>query len=204
MAAKRSKAKRLEAMPASANGEGSVIQWVNLRAPMEKTNLRSSTMSSKSASRGNRYLCALERNQNGKYNVRVRAFFASGERAGARDGEGASGDKAGWSLPVYFLASSFNAAMKKLEESLQALQKNEERLRFWGLERSDDPNVAGELLQELGLWLDRRRDFPRKTAEVAAATERPITASALASIRRVLADSLAQERPVGRPALAGD
>ena len=30
-----------------------------------------------------------------------------------------------WMLPVYFLASSFNGAMKKLEESLQLLQKNE-------------------------------------------------------------------------------
>ncbi|MGH9717119.1 MAG: hypothetical protein ACRD4R_10390 [Candidatus Acidiferrales bacterium] len=161
-------------------------------------------MPGKNGSRGNRYLCALERNQNGKYNVRVRAFFASGERAGAREGYEGREDKAGWSLPVYFLASSFNAAMKKLEESLQALQKNEARLRFWGLERTDDPNVAGELLQEFGLWLDRRRDFPRKAAEVAAASERPVSASTLASIRRLLADSLAQERPVGRTALAGD
>jgi hypothetical protein len=161
-------------------------------------------MSGKSGSRGNRYVCALERNQNGKYNVRVRAFFAFGERAGAREAGEAAGEKSGWSLPVYFLASSFNAAMKKLEESLQVLQKNEARLRFWGLERTDDPNVAGELLQELGLWLDRRRDFPRKAAEIAAACERPVTASALASIRRVLADSLAQERPIGHPALAGD
>ena len=54
-------------------------------------------------------------------------------------------------LPVYFLASSFNGAMKKLEESLQLLQKNEASLRFWGVERSDDPNLAGDLLQEFGL-----------------------------------------------------
>ncbi|HVB85433.1 MAG TPA: hypothetical protein VNK23_02050 [Candidatus Dormibacteraeota bacterium] len=204
MAAKRAKAKRLERISASDNGAGRVIQWGTPATASSTIHLRSSMMSSKHASRGNRYLCALERNQNGKYNVRVRAFFASGERAGASDGGGASAEKAGWSLPVYFLASSFNAAMKKLEESLQTLQKNEERLRFWGLERSDDPNVAGELLQELGLWLDRRQDFPRKTAEIAAPTERAVTASALASIRRVLADSLAQDRPIGRPALAGD
>ncbi|MGA9884526.1 MAG: hypothetical protein WBQ34_12480 [Candidatus Acidiferrales bacterium] len=160
--------------------------------------------SGKSGFRGNRYLCALERNQNGKYNVRVRAFFGSGEQPNDRDGQASSESKGGWSLPIYFLASSFNAAMKKLDESLQQLQKSEARLRFWGLERTDDPNVAGELLQDFGLWLDRRRDFPRKAAEITAASERPVTASALASIRRVLADSLAQERPAGRPALASD
>lgn len=160
-------------------------------------------MPGKSGFRGNRYLCALERNQNGKYNVRVRAFFGSGGQAAERDGQ-TSGEAKGWSLPIFFLASSFNAAMKKLDESLQQLQKNEARLRFWGLERTDDPNVAGELLQDFGLWLDRRRDFPRKAAEISAASERPVTASALASIRRVLADSLAQERQAGHPAVAGD
>jgi hypothetical protein len=170
---------------------------------MENVSLRSSTMCAKNASRGNQYLCALERNQNGKYNVRVRVLFGPGERDGERAGVSHDG-KPGWSLPVYFLASSFNAAMKKLEESLQLLQKNEAKLRFWGLERTDDPNVAGELLQEFGLWLDRRRDYPRKAAEISAASERPIPASTLASIRRVLADSLSQERPAGRPALAGD
>jgi hypothetical protein len=199
MQAKKTKAKRLQVIPASENG-ANVIHWV---APAAKESSLRGTMSGKSGSRGNRYLCALERNQNGKYNVRVRATFGTAEAAG-RDGQSGGEAGAGWSVPVYFLASSFNAAMKKLDESLQSLQKNEARLRFWGLERSDDPNVAGELLQEFGLWLDRRRDFPRKAAEISAAPERPVTASALATIRRVLADSMAQERPVGRPALAGD
>jgi len=98
----------------------------------------------------NRYVCGVERNQNGKYNVRVHAAF----NPSGRDG---------WALAVYFLASSFNAAMKKLEESLQVLQKNEDRLRFWAVERTDDPNLAGDFLKEFGLWLDRRQDFPRKT-----------------------------------------
>lgn len=129
-------------------------------------------------SSGNLYHCAMERNQNGKYNIRIRALFGGG----------------GWSLSVYFLASSFNAAMKKLEQSLQLLQKNEERLRFWGVERSDDPNLAGDLLQELGLWLDRRREFPRKVAELNLPGERLVAASMLAPVRRVLADSVSQER----------
>jgi hypothetical protein len=142
--------------------------------------------STKSSSSGNQYLCAIERNQNGKYTVRVRAIYG-------RDG---------WALPAYFLASSFNGAMKKLEESLQHLQKNEERLRFWAVERTDDPNLAGDLLKEFGLWVDRRREFPRKLAELSVPRERPVSAATLASVRRLLADSVAQERTIS--ALAGD
>jgi hypothetical protein len=97
--------------------------------------------------------------------------------------------------------------MKKLEESLQLLQKNEERLCFWGVEHSDDPNLAGDLLQEFGLWLDRRREYPRKVADLSVPRGRPVAASMLAPLRRVLADSVAQERPVhlrDRAALASD
>ncbi|MDE3171059.1 MAG: hypothetical protein KGL75_13025, partial [Acidobacteriota bacterium] len=90
-------------------------------------------ISGRNISSGNRYVCALERNQNGKYNVRVRAFFRTSERAARRDGQIAPEASSGWSLSVYFLASSFNAAMKKLDDSLQMLQKNEAKLRFWGL-----------------------------------------------------------------------
>ena len=116
-------------------------------------------MHSKNPSNANEYRCAIERNQNGKYNVRVRAVFGPGGSDSENGGSDRNGHS-GWMLPVYFLASSFNAAMKKLEESLQLLQKNEARLRFWGVERTDDPNLAGDLLQEFGLWLDRRREFP--------------------------------------------
>lgn len=204
MQEKKSKTRSFELISAPQVGGARVIRWVADGPPKKAKLLRADMPSSRSSSRGNRYVCALERNQNGKYNVRVRAFFGSGEREASRERQSAAGASAGWSLPVYFLASSFNAAMKKLDESLQMLQKNEARLRFWGLERTDDPNVAAELLKEFGLWLDRRREFPRKAAEIAATPERPVTASALASVRRVLADSLAQERPAGRPALAGD
>lgn len=137
--------------------------------------------------RANQYLCTIERNQNGKYNVRVRAQFGGGPQS--------------WVLPVYFLASSFSAAMKKLEESLQLLQKSEERLRFWAVERTDDPNLAGDLLQDFGLRLDRRRDFPRRTGEIAVPRERPVPAAMLAPLRRILADAVAQERI---PLAAGD
>jgi hypothetical protein len=147
-----------------------------------------SHMPARSSSAANHYLCAVEKNQSGKYDVRVRAVFS-------RDG---------WTLPVYFLASSFNAAMKKLEESLQLLQKNEEKLRFWGVERTDDPTLAGELLKELGLALDRRRELPRKVAEFAVARDKTVPSSSLAGVRRTLADSLAQERETYQVAAAGD
>ncbi|HXX70903.1 MAG TPA: hypothetical protein VEI55_01320 [Candidatus Acidoferrum sp.] len=160
-------------------------------------------MPAKSTTNANEYVCAIERNQNGKYNVRVRATFGPSRRGA----DSAQAGQAAWTLHVYFLASSFNAAMKKLEQSLQSLQKNEERLRFWGVERTDDPKMAGDLLQEFGLWLDRRRDFPRKVAELGVQRERPVPASMLAPLRRVLADSIAPERPVERDrdrALASD
>jgi hypothetical protein len=146
------------------------------------------------SSGANEYSCAIEKTQNGKYNVRLKATFSPATASGAN----------AWTLRLYFLASSFNAAMKKLEESLQVLQKNEERLRFWGVERTDDPNFAGDLLQEFGLWLDRRADFPRKSAELTVARERQVPASQLAQIRRVLADSIGQERFIYQAALAGD
>jgi len=160
-------------------------------------------MAPKSTADANEYVCAIERNQNGKYNVRLRATFGTARRGA----DSAQAGRVAWTLHVYFLASSFNAAMKKLEQSLQSLQKNEERLRFWGVERTDDPKMAGDLLQEFGLWLDRRRDFPRKVAELAVQRERPVPASMLAPLRRVLADSIAPERPVERDrdrALASD
>lgn len=158
-------------------------------------------MSPKIAANANEYSCAIERNQNGKYNVRIRATF------GGRKGPDADGtSQSGWTLSVFFLASSFNGAMKKLEETLQLLQKNEEKLRFWGIERTDDPVLTGDLLRESGLGLDRRRDFPRKTADLRVPREKPVAASTLAALRRTLADSIAPERPVDRAhrALASD
>jgi hypothetical protein len=185
MPTKRSKASRIEFMPvAGKNGRGGKMGANYIRGLAGK--MRSS-MPSKSVTGANEYVCAIEKTQNGKYNVRVRALFG----------------RSAWTLPVYFLASSFNGAMKKLEEALQQLQKNEERLRFWGVERTDDPNMAGDLLQEFGLWLDRRKEYPRKVAELGVSRERPVPASMLAPMRRVLADSVAQER-TSSAALAGD
>jgi len=38
-----------------------------------------------------------------------------------------------WNLGVFFLAGSFDRAMKRLEEALDFLQRQEEKLWFWGV-----------------------------------------------------------------------
>jgi hypothetical protein len=122
----------------------------------------------------NEYRCSIELNQNGKYCVRVRALFA----------------EHGWNLSVYFLASTFDRAMKKLEQTLQFLQREGDRLWFWGVDRTDDPNLSAEMLSEEGLHLDRRGEFPRRSPAFAVSAERPVPSFVLAPVRRTLADSL--------------
>lgn len=141
-------------------------------------------MNHKATALRNEYRCCIEVNQNGKYSVRIQARF---------------GGK-GWSLPVFFLVSSFDAAMKRLEGALDILQRDEERLWFWGVERSDDPKLAAELLNPLGLHYDQRRDFPRRLTEFSVAPGRSVPAFRLAQARRTLAESIS----VGRTALASD
>jgi hypothetical protein len=132
----------------------------------------------------NEYQCTIEVNQNGKYCVRVRASFA----------------RKAWVLPVYFLASSFDRSMRKLEQVLQFLQQKEEGLRFWGVEYSDDPKISEELVREAGLRLDRRAEFPRRSSSVALSPEKPVPAFLLAPVRRGLAHSI----DTGRVGAAGN
>jgi hypothetical protein len=132
----------------------------------------------------NEYRCSIELNQNGKYCVRIRAGFARNE----------------WNLSVYFLVSTFDRGIKKLESVLQFLQKSEERLWFWGVDRTDDPNLAAELLREEGLEPDRRAQFPDRSPSFAVLPDRPVPAFALAPVRRTLAESLNQVRAIA----AGD
>jgi hypothetical protein len=132
----------------------------------------------------NEYRCSIELNQNGKYCVRVRAGFARNQ----------------WTLSVYFLASTFDRSVKKLESVLQFLQRAEERLWFWGVDRTDDPNLSAELLREEGLEPDRRAEFPDRSPSLAVTPDRPVPAFALAPVRRTLAESL----NALRAAAAGD
>ena len=122
----------------------------------------------------NEYRCSIELNQNGKYCVRIRAFFAEHD----------------WTLSVYFLSSNFNRAMKKLEQTLQFLQREEDRIWFWGVDRTDDPNLSAEMIREEGLSIDRRGEFPRRSPSFAVSAEQPVPAFVLAPVRRTLADSL--------------
>lgn len=133
----------------------------------------------------NDYRCAIEINQTGRYTVRIRATFGH----------------SGWVLPLYFVASSFDGAMKKLEQSLQFLQRHEENLWFWGVDRSDDPKLAGDLLQDLGLHIDRRGEFPQRFAGLGVQRERAVPAVMLAPFRRALADAVVEGRS---SALASD
>src|SRR5690242_19968454 len=126
----------------------------------------------------NDYLCSMEKNQSGKYCVRIRVFYP----------------RHAWNLGVFFLASSFDRAMKKLEESLDFLQRHEEKLWFWGVDRAEDMGFSAEFLREAGLKLDRRLEFPRKAANLTVAPEKDVPAFALAPMRRGLAESLEMTR----------
>lgn len=141
-------------------------------------------MNQKSTAQKNEYRCCIEINQNGKYSVRIQARF------GAK----------GWCLPVFFLVSSFDTGMKRLEETLQLLQRDEDRLWFWGVERSDDPKLPAELLKPMGLHYDQRRDFPGRMMEFSVPPGRSIPAFRFAQSRRTLAESIS----AGRTALASD
>ena len=147
-------------------------------------------MPHKTSPNRNQYRCSIEVNQNGKYCVRLRASYG----------------RSAWTLPVYFLASSFDRAIKKVEQTLQFLQRDEERLWFWGVDRTDDPNFTGELLADAGLKLDRRAEFPRKSAQVVVSPDKPVPAFLVAPVRRVMADAMAaaQRTAVSTAAAASD
>jgi hypothetical protein len=136
-------------------------------------------MTKKPLSRHNKYNCCVEINQNGKYCVRIRAHFARHD----------------WDLPVYFLASTFDRAIRRLEQVFQFLQREEDRLWFWGVDRSDDPNVAADMLRESGLNLDRRGEFPRRAEHLALGPEHSsVSPFQIAALRRGLVQSVSSGR----------
>ena len=58
------------------------------------------------------------------------------------------------------------------------------------MEHSDDPQISQEMVQEAGLRLDRRIEFPRRSANVILSPEKRVPAVMLAPVRRGLADSI--------------
>lgn len=141
-------------------------------------------MAARTHSVRNDYRCSMERNQSGKYCVRVQVHYP----------------RHAWTLGVYFLAGSFDRAMKKLEEALDFLQRHEEKLWFWGVDRAEDLGFSAEFLKEAGLRLDRRVEFPRKAATLSVAPEKDVPAFVLGPVRRGLAESIDS----GRVLMAGD
>lgn len=137
-------------------------------------------MPARSSNVRNDYRCSIERNQGGKYCVRIRVYYP----------------RHAWSLGVFFLASSFDRAMKKLEESLDFLQRHEEKLWFWGVDRAEDMGFSAEFLREAGMKLDKRADFPRKAANLTLPPERSVPAFVLGPVRRGLAESVETPRAV--------
>src|SRR5205814_5103212 len=131
-------------------------------------------MASRSTTTRNDYRCSIERNQSGKYCVRIQVHYP----------------RHAWTLGVYFLAGSFDRAMKKLEESLDFLQKHEEKLWFWGVDRAEDMGFSAEFLKEAGLKLDLRNEFPRKATSLSLAPEKEVPAFVLGPMRRGLAESV--------------
>src|SRR5438105_11475529 len=132
----------------------------------------------------NEYRCSIERNQSGKYCVRLRVYYP----------------RHAWTLNVFFLAASFDRAMKRLEEALDFLQRQEEKLWFWGVDRAEDMGFSAEFLREAGMKLDRRNEFPKRATSVSLAPEREVPAAVLGPMRR----GLAEPGEVGRAAAAGD
>ncbi|PYT54542.1 MAG: hypothetical protein DMG43_05855 [Acidobacteria bacterium] len=126
----------------------------------------------------NGYRCSIERNQSGKYCVRIQVRYP----------------RHAWTLGVFFLAASFDRAMKKLEEALDFLQRHEEKLWFWGVDRAEDMGFSAEFLRQAGLLLDRRSEFPQKTANISLAPEREVPAFVLGPMRRGLAESVESTR----------
>jgi len=157
---------------------------VSLNFRVFRESIMGKTATARSSSIRNAYRCSIEKNQSGKYCVRVRVQYP----------------RHAWNLAVFFLASSFDRAMKKLEEALAFLQRNEEKLWFWGVDRAEDLGFSAEFLQEAGLHLDRRLEFPRKAATLSVEPERTVPAFVLGPVRRGLAESVES----GRLLLAGD
>src|SRR5260370_7418291 len=93
----------------------------------------------------NGYRCSIERNQSGKYCVRIQVRYP----------------RHAWTLGVFFLAASFDRAMKKLEEALDFLQRHEEKLWFWGVDRAATMGFSAEFLRQPALLLYHPPQFPQ-------------------------------------------
>src|SRR5260370_7553709 len=89
-------------------------------------------MAARTSSVRNDYRCTIDRNQSGKYCVRIQVRYP----------------RHAWTLGVYFLASTFDRAMKRLEDSLDFLQPQEQTLLFWGLTPPASLRLSTDFLKD--------------------------------------------------------
>src|SRR5260370_11675999 len=115
-------------------------------------------MAARTSSVRNDYRCTIDRNQSGKYCVRIQVRYP----------------RHAWTLGVYFLASTFDRAMKRLEDSLDFLQRQEEKLWFWGVDRAEDMGFSAEFLKAAGLYLDPPNQIPPEATNLSVAPRRPV------------------------------
>ena len=135
----------------------------------------------------NSYRISVEPNQAGKYEARLEARYGT----------------TGWTLRVYFLASTPERLVSHLQATLRSLQRHEEELWMWGASPSDRGLFFEELLSEAGLTLDRRREFPRGALAVSATSGEAFRPLPLAELKRKLLARLAPAaRVASRPAEA--
>ena len=118
----------------------------------------------------NTYRVSVEPNQLGKHMARIEARFAEND----------------FRLWVYFQAATPERVFSRLPAMLRFLQSREEQLWLWGSEASDRGLFFEELLDEAGLTLDRRRDFPRAALAIAAAPGANFRPLQLAELKRRL------------------
>src|SRR5260370_41391407 len=114
-------------------------------------------MAARTSSVRNDYRCTIDRNQSGQYCVRIQVRYP----------------RHAWTLGVYFLASTFDRAMKRLEDSLDFLQRHEDKLWFWGVDRAEDMGFSAEFLKEAGAILCAPPKVPRDRAAIFVGPERP-------------------------------
>src|SRR5207244_11609690 len=99
-------------------------------------------MTARTSAARNDYRCSIDRNQSGKYCVRIQVHYP----------------RHAWTLGIYYLASSFDRAMKALEEALDFLQRQEEKLGFCGVDRAEGLGFSAELRRAAELRWRRRTD----------------------------------------------
>lgn len=123
----------------------------------------------------NTYRVGVEPNQVGKYEVRLEARYG----------------ESGWSLRVYFLASTPERLLGRLQSVLRFLQRQEEELWMWGSNPSDRSLLFEELLRSAGLELDRRKESPRAAVVLTARPGEAFRPLQLAELKRKLGERLA-------------